>query len=166
MKTAEAEIVAAGRRMLGAIGCTNVQEEYWLVDSQGNPLRMRVDLCATMPNGHFALVECKAFDDTLTPYVDAIIQAASYAEAIRYPVFIGPVPGSRSTLAVGRMDNAMSALHLMAGRLNVGFLTQSESGNAALMLRGQYVMTTRGMSEQFDTVFSYVERRGSRQVRT
>lgn len=152
--------------MLESLGCTDVQAEYPLIDPDGNQLRMRVDLCARMPNGHFALVECKAFDDTLTPYVDAIIQAASYAEAIRYPVFIGPVAGSRSTLSAGRMDNALSALHLMAGRLNVGFLTKSESGSVALMLRGQYVMTKGGIVEKFDTLFSYVERRGSRQVRS
>ena len=137
--------------------CSDVQIEYRIPGH-----RLRVDLRATLPNGHWALVECKPFDQTVTPYVDAVDQAASYADAIEYPVFIGPVYGSPLELSLGRHDNGLGTLHLMAGRLNVGFLWINERDEAGLLLRGQNIIDTRrGLHSNFDNVWRYKRRSGS-----
>lgn len=158
----EAAVVLHAERLL-TLMCSNVQREFEL-----SPGGLRVDLKGELPNGEFALVECKQFGDNLTPLVDAIMQAASYADSIRYPVFIGPVPGSRSTIASGRLDNALGALHLVAGRLNVGFLCFTEhNGAASLLLRGQKVAcSVSGAHSEFAKHWGYVQRIGSKQVRS
>jgi hypothetical protein len=160
----ETELAAHARASLSQFA-TNIEPEYHFESLDGKKT-YRVDIKAELKNGEYALVEVKAFRDNLTPYIDAIIQAASYADAIRYPVFIGPVTGSRETLAAGRLDNALGALHLVAGRLNVGFLYLTQWGTAGLLLRGQRLVDAGGLSGQFATHWGYVERLGSKQVRS
>lgn len=159
-KSQEAQLVEVARGLLGQFS-SNIEPEYVI---EGTPYR--IDLKAELPNGEFALVEVKAFRDDLTPYVDAVIQAASYAEAIKYPVFIGPIEGSRETLSTGRLDSALSALHLMAGRLNVGFLYVSGTGNAGLLLKGQRLIDAGSVSSNFSNVWAYRSRRGSKWVKS
>ncbi len=143
--------------------CADVEREYQITDGSQH---YRIDLKGVLPNGEYALVEVKAFGQFLTPYVDAIMQAASYADAIEYPVFIGPVMGDKSSIVTGTHDNAIGALHLVAGRLNVGFLCVSRHGAPSLVLRGQRVMDLMGVSDSFATHWGYRTRRGSRTVRS
>lgn len=153
----EEEVRIAGKAAMASF-CHHVEEEYTIPD---HPLR--VDLCGHLSNGEWALVECKVFSQwQLSPFVDAIDQAASYANAIQYPVFIGPVYGSPLDLVIGRHDNAIGALHLMAGRLNVGFLWINHAGETGLLLRGQNLVDTRrGTHKNFDAVWRYKRRFGS-----
>lgn len=154
----EAKIVDEAAALLDGF-CTHVGREYQI---PGHPYR--VDLCGHLPNGHWALIECKRFDpQTLSEYVDAIDQAASYAEAIEYPVFIGPVVGQPVSLATGRADNALGALHLLASRLNVGFLWKHPAhGNGGLLLRGQNLLSRDGPHKNFDRIWRYTRRAGSK----
>jgi len=153
----ETQVRIAGKAAMGLF-CHYVEEEYAI---PGHPLR--VDLCGHLSNGEWALVECKVFSQwQLSPFVDAIDQAASYANAIEYPVFIGPVYGSPLEMAMGRHDNAIGALHLMAGRMNVGFLWVNEQGDSGLLLMGQNVIDTRrGAHANFEAVWRYKRRYGS-----
>lgn len=154
----EQELVVAGAQLLGRI-CTNVEHEYKFENGY------RIDLKGELPNGQWALVEVKGFDDNLTPFIDAVFQAKSYADAIRYPVFIGPVYGSPSEISHGVLTNALGAIHLMAGRMNVGFLLQTHRGDAKLLLRGQVLADSNGPTAQFDKHWGYIEQLGSRRVR-
>lgn len=161
----EARMTRVAERVLDSLGLYH-EREYKLVDSEGSNTGLRVDICAWLPNDHLALIEVKAFDGkTLSPLIDAIDQAASYASVIRYPVFIGPIDGTASVFSAGRMDNALGALHLIAGRLNVGFLGVNSYGRGSLVLRGQNVVSEWGMPKNFDHIFRYVTRVGSKQVR-
>lgn len=152
----EQELVAAGAQLLGRI-CTNVEHEYKFENGY------RIDLKGELPNGQWALVEVKGFDDNLTPFIDAVFQAKSYADAIRYPVFIGPVYGSPSEISHGVLTNALGAIHLMAGRMNVGFLLHNHANEPTLLLRGQIVVDSRGPRDNFDRMWKYIERFGSKQ---
>lgn len=164
-ESTEARMTRVAERVLDSLGLYH-EREYRLVDPEGNNTGLRVDLCAWLPNDHLALIEVKAFDGrTLSPLIDAIDQAASYANVIKYPVFIGPVDGTASEFAAGRMDNALGALHLLAGRLNVGFLGVNRHGSGSLVLRGQNVISDWGTPRNFDSIFRYVTRVGSKQVR-
>lgn len=164
-ESTEARMTRVAERVLDSLGLYH-EREYKLVDPDGNNTWLRVDLCAWLPNGHLALIEVKAFDGrTLSPLIDAIDQAASYANVIKYPVFIGPIDGTASQFSAGRMDNALGALHLLAGRLNVGFLGVNHSGSGSLVLRGQNVISDWGTPKNFDSIFRYVTRVGSKQVR-
>lgn len=164
-ESTESKMTRVAERVLNSLGLYN-EREYRLVDPDGKQTGLRVDLCAYLPNGHLALIEVKAFDGkTLSPLIDAIDQAASYADVIRYPVFIGPVDGTASKFSAGRMDNALGALHLLAGRLNVGFLGVNSYGSGSLVLRGQNVVSEWGTPKNFESIFRYVTRIGSKQVR-
>jgi len=158
----EAKIVDEAAALLGSF-CTHVELEY---EIPGHPYR--VDLCGQLRDeAQWALVECKRFDPkTLSEYVDAIDQAASYADAIEYPVFIGPVVGRPMDLAAGKADNALGALHLMAGRLNVGFLWRHPRSSrvGGLLLRGQNLLGRDGPHKNFDRIWRYTRRAGSKRV--
>lgn len=154
----EAHLVAAGEDMLHKI-CNDVQREYRIETTP-----YRVDLKGVLPNGEWALVEVKGFGSNLTPFVDAVFQAKSYADSIRYPVFIGPVFGNPSEIAQGSLTNALGAIHLMAGRMNVGFLVQPRYTSPMLMLRGQIVVDANGPRENFSSLWGYLDRRGSKTV--
>lgn len=120
--------------------CEFVDDEYRLKDC-----RMRIDLRGVLVNGCWALVECKKFSAyNLAAFIDAADQARSYADAIEYPVFIGPVYGKPSELSKGEHSNGLGAIHLMAGRWNVGFLyIDPYWGSVGLMLRGQNLVSRR-----------------------
>jgi len=147
--------------LLRNLGCTHVTPEAEITP------RMRVDVAAVLPDQcGFVYVECKNFERTISNYVDAVMQAASYADAIKHPVFIGPFDGSRTTLCNGAIDDGMSVLHLMAGRLNVGYLAVSDSGGVQLILRGQVIFSTfSGAHSDFQNLYKYVTRVGSKQVK-
>lgn len=155
----ESDLVSVGSALLHQF-CSNIEHEYPI------DLGYRVDLKGELPNGQWALVEVKGFSDNLTPLVDAVFQAKSYADAIRYPVFIGPIPGTPMQIAHGALTNALGAIHLMAGRMNVGFLLQTPRGDGKLLLRGQVLADGNGPTAQFDKHWGYVERFGSRQARS
>ena len=70
----EQELTVAGAQLLGRF-CTNVEREYSLDNGY------RIDLKGELPNGQWALVEVKGFDNNLTPFIDAVFQAKSYADA-------------------------------------------------------------------------------------
>lgn len=154
----ERELAGIGASLLTQF-CGNVEREYPLDGGY------RIDLKGELPNGQWALVEVKGFDDNLTPFIDAVFQAKSYADAIRYPVFIGPVYGSPMEISHGSLTNALGAIHLMAGRMNVGFLLQTHRGDAKLLLRGQVLADSNGPTAQFDKHWGYIEQLGSRRVR-
>jgi hypothetical protein len=82
------------------------------------------------------------------------------------PVFIGPVYGGAMELSAGRHDNALGAIHLMAGRLNVGYLCECRWRGPYLLLRGQVVADRQGPRSQFGQLWGYVQRFGSRQTKT
>ena len=151
----ESKLVEVAEHALASF-CTGIEREYDI----GNG--MRVDLKAELSNGQFVLVEVKAFDETLTPYVEGIIQACSYADAIKYPVFIGPISGSRMSVSSGKLDNALAALHLLGGRLNVGFLCTSSHGYSSLILRGQRMADAGSLHSEFDSHWFYGTRSGSK----
>lgn len=155
----EQELTIAGAQLLERF-CTNIEREYPLDGGY------RIDLKGELPNGQWALVEVKGFDDNLTPFIDAVFQAKSYADAIKYPVFIGPIAGSPLEIAHGSLTNALGAIHLMAGRMNVGFLLQTHRGDAKLLLRGQVLADSSGPAPQFDKHWGYIEQLGSRRART
>jgi hypothetical protein len=155
----EQELTVAGAQLLGRF-CTNIEREYPLDNGY------RIDLKGELPNGQWALVEVKGFDDNLTPFIDAVFQAKSYADAIKYPVFIGPVYGNPSEIAHGSHTNALGAIHLMAGRMNVGFLVRSNYDEPMLLLRGQVIADSAGPRPNFASMWSYIERFGSRQARS
>ena len=90
----EARYKAAAVHLLGKL-CTSVQEEVNLPDG------LRADAAGQLENGAWVVVECKDFESSASAHVDAVMQAASYADAIRQPVFIGPFDGSKSTLCDG-----------------------------------------------------------------
>jgi hypothetical protein len=155
----EEDVKRAGRRALEAF-CEHVEDEYRIDEH-----RMRVDLCGHLSNGHWALVECKKFSPfDLSPFIDAIDQAASYAAAIEYPVFIGPVYGTPMELSLGSHKNGLGALHLMASRLNVGFLWINPIwGDSGVMLRGQSLARSNGsLHSRFDQLWRYKRRVGSK----
>lgn len=159
----EEDVRSAGFVALNGF-CQQVEHEY---EIPGH--RLRVDLCGHLPNGDWALVECKRFTPfNLSPFVDAIDQAASYADAIQYPVFIGPVYGSPSDFSAGRLNNALGALHLLGSRLNVGFLWVNHLGEAGLMLRGQSVVRTSPQGvlqhDNFSSIWRYTRRFGSKKT--
>lgn len=153
----EQKLVVAGVKLLERF-CTNVESEYPLDGGY------RIDLKGELPNGQWALVEVKGFDQNLTPFIDAVFQAKSYADAIRYPVFIGPVYGNPSEISLGSHSNALGAIHLMAGRMNVGFLVRSNYDEPMLLLRGQIIATSAGPRPIFDRMFRYLDRNGSQNV--
>jgi len=155
----EQELTAAGAQLLGRF-CTNIEREYPLDNGY------RIDLKGELPNGQWALVEVKGFDNNLTPFIDAVFQAKSYADTIKYPVFIGPVYGNPSEIALGSHTNALGAIHLMAGRMNVGFLIRSNYDEPMLLLRGQVIADSAGPRPNFDRMWSYIERFGSRQAKS
>lgn len=137
--------------------CTQVSEEIEL------PGMLRADVAGVLENGKWVVVECKNFEDSASMHVDAVMQAASYADAIQQPVFIGPFNGSKSTLCSGDVDSGMSVLHLLAGRLNVGFLSVNHAGVVQLILRGQVLASSlTGLHSQFDSHWGYVTRIGSK----
>lgn len=158
----EAQRSFVAEYLLGRL-CTDIEREYGIATA---PPFYRVDLKGVLPNGEFALVEVKAFDQYLSSFVDAIMQAASYASCIEYPVFIGPVEGNKGTICTGTHDNAIGALHLIAGRLNVGFLCVSAHGAPSLLLRGQNLIDARGISDTFAKHWGFRTRLGSRTVRS
>lgn len=153
----EQELAVAGAQLLERF-CTNIEREYPLDNGY------RIDLKGELPNGQWALVEVKGFDHNLTPFIDAVFQAKSYADAIRYPVFIGPVYGNPSDIAQGKHTNALGAIHLMAGRMNVGFLVRSNYDEPMLLLRGQIIADSKGPRQNFSSMFRYLERDGSKNV--
>lgn len=154
----EIRYVSATCELLKQIA-SDVQTEYEIPGG-------RVDVAGTLPNGEWVLVECKNFENNAAAHVDAVMQAASYADAIQYPVFIGPFNGSRSTLCNGNADDGMTVLHLLAGRLNVGFLAVNDRGEVQLILRGQVVVSSRdGLHTHFPNHWGYVQRFGSKQVK-
>lgn len=163
VKKTESDIVTKARRALGQFA-TNIEPEFRILN-QDESKSYRVDLKGVLKNGEYVLVECKAFNDTLSPYVHAIVQAASYADAIEYPVFIGPVHGTALQLSHGSLDNALGALHLLAGHLNVGFLCVSHGGTSFLLLRGQRLAGADGLHSEFQSHWGYVARHGSKRVR-
>ncbi len=154
----EERYVQAACELLGRMGC-NVTREYEI------PIG-RVDVAGVLPNGHWVLIECKNFEGNASAHVDAVMQAASYADAIKYPVFVGPLNGSRSTLCNGDANDGMTMLHLFAGRLNVGFLAVNHRGDVQLILRGQVVASSRdGLHSRFEDHWGYIQRKGSGQVK-
>lgn len=153
----EARYKAAAVHLLGKL-CTSVQEEVNLPDG------LRADAAGQLENGAWVVVECKDFESSASAHVDAVMQAASYADAIRQPVFIGPFDGSKSTLCDGQLSSGMSVLHLVAGRLNVGFLSVNHAGVVQLILRGQVLASSRdGLHSHFADHWGYVTRTGSKQ---
>lgn len=155
--TAEARYKHAAMFLLSKI-CTDVTEEIDL------PKGLRADVSGILPNGRWVVLECKNFGSAASVYIDAVMQASSYADAINQPVFIGPFNGS-CTLFTGSDDPALAMLHLFAGRLNVGFLAVNHAGDVQLVLRGQVLMSTReGLHSDFDSHFHYTTRNGSKQV--
>lgn len=154
----EDRYVSAACDLLRRLDCY-VQREYEIPGG-------RVDVAGALSNGHWILVECKNFEGNPSAHVDAVMQAASYADAIEYPVFIGPLNGSRSTLCNGDSDDGMTMLHLIAGRLNVGFLSVNDRGDVQLILRGQVVASSRdGLHSRFNDHWGYIQRKGSAQVK-
>lgn len=162
-KLTENDLVTKARRALCQFA-TDIEPEFRFESHDGES-RFRADLKGVLANGEYVLVECKAFNQTLSPYIQAIIQAASYADAIEYPVFIGPVHGTALRLSHGAMDNALGALHLLAGHLNVGFLCVSHGGTSFLLLRGQRLAGAEGLHSEFKAHWGYVARHGSKRVR-
>ena len=153
----EARYKAAALHLLAKLLCTSVQQEIEL------PGGLRADAAGQLENGVWVVVECKDFASSASAHVDAVMQAASYAEAIRQPVFIGPFDGSRSTLCNGGADDGMSVLHLVAGRLNVGFLSVNHAGVVQLILRGQVLASSRdGLHSHSAAHWGYVTRTGSK----
>lgn len=163
VKKTESDIVTEARRALGQFA-TNIEPEFRFESHDGES-KFRADLKGELSNGEYVLVECKAFNDTLSPYAHAIVQAASYADAIKYPVFIGPVHGTALRLSHGSLDNGLGALHLIAGHLNVGFLCVSHGGTSFLLLRGQRLAGADGLHSEFKAHWGYVARHGSKRVR-
>jgi hypothetical protein len=155
----EERYVKATCELLTVLGCDEVHREYEIPSG-------RVDVAGILPNGHWVMVECKDFEINASAHVDALMQAASYADSIKYPIFIGPFNGSRSTLCNGNADDGMTMLHLIAGRLNVGFLAVNDRGGVQLILRGQVLASSRdGLHTQFANHWGYVQRFGSKQVK-
>lgn len=154
----EERYVSAACTLLAKVA-VNIEREYAIPCG-------RVDVAGTLPNGEWVLIECKNFEQNASAHVDAVMQAASYADAIQYPVFVGPFDGSRSTLCNGTADDGMTMLHLLAGRLNVGFLAVNHRGEVQLILRGQVVVSSRdGLHSRFADHWGYVQRKGSGQVK-
>lgn len=157
----EAQCVKEGIVALRQFAC-DIKPEYSLDDTG-----LRVDLKGVLPNGEFVLVECKGFDQKVTQYAEAIIQAASYADSIQYPVFIGPVRASVEDLISDSMNGgALSALHALAGRLNVGFLFHNKYGISGLVLRGHRIVDAAGIKPEFASVWYHSRRHGSKWVRS
>lgn len=156
--TSEARYKHAAMFLLSKI-CTDVTEEVEL------PNGLRADVSGVLPNGEWVVLECKNFGFTASVYIDAVMQASSYANAIRQPVFIGPFDGSCSVFT-GSDDPALAMLHLIAGRLNVGFLAVNHAGEVQLILRGQVLVSSRtGLHSKFDAHCKYISRVGSKQVK-
>ena len=154
----EERYVSAACELLTTLGCS-IHREYEIPGG-------RVDVAGILPNGHWVMVKCKDFEGNASAHVDAVMQAASYADSIEYPVFIGPFNGSRSTICNGTADDGMTILHLIAGRLNVGFLAVNDRGDVQLILRGQVVASSRdGLHSRFEAHWGYIQRKGSGQVK-
>jgi len=156
----EAEVESYGASLMEKF-CLRVARQV-VIPKKG----MRLDISGLLPNHRQALVECKIFRDHLATYVDAIDQAASYADELQHPVFIGPVYGSPSEISYGIMSNGLGALHLMASRLNVGFLWVNHSERAGLLFRGQCLIhsESKTVHPRFDEIYKYTERMGSAKI--
>jgi hypothetical protein len=137
---------------------------------------LRFDLGVLLTNNEWAPIEVKPFDDppNQAALLDAITQAASYADEMQYPVFIGPIVGKPLELSNGVSDNRVAQAHLLAGRMNVGFVYErpvTGSGvQGGLMLRGQNLVGWDGKETRFSQLFQKINRyrvkRGSQWLST
>jgi hypothetical protein len=116
-------------------------------------------------------LECKRFhrNQNISEIADAIMQAKSYADALEYPVFVGPLFGERPDFVLGTAG-ALAALHLMAGHLNVGFfVVNTRIHRAMLLFKGQKLIEATPAREvsvhsQIEMHFRYKERQGSKVI--
>jgi hypothetical protein len=132
---------------------------------------LRFDLGVLLTNNAWASIEVKPFDDppNQAALLDAITQAASYADEMQYPVFIGPIVGKPLELSNGVSESRLAQAHLLAGRLNVGFVYERPNAHrgiqGGLLLRGQNLVGWDGketrFSQLFQTINQYRVRRGS-----
>jgi len=143
--------------------CSNVWPEHVFPVSQ----KYRVDAAGTFLQTKMVYCECKFFNEyqSYATLVDAIDQAASYADAMQHPMFIGPVFTSLTNVMSGCGDG-LAALQLLAGRFNVGFLwVHRKQCRCGLILRGQNLIDNHmRVHGRIDELYVYRKRCGSKTV--
>ena len=141
----ELDAVAHAKRLLARLGVYGVDSEVWIAGR-----RLRVDLRGFLqapqgphlPDGVARIfVEVKPELTTAAAVAGAVFQAASYADALGCPVFVGPLIGAAPvSLACGDLDRGtpLSALQTVAGRLNISIWASRATAPPFSCFAGRY----------------------------
>lgn len=123
------------------------------------PSRARIDFVLLDAEGAPAAgveIKRRLGDETkLSELANYFEQSASYAEALRVPVYLGPFVTDRSPMHLcsgGHSDLSASAAFLsLAGRMNVGlFVYRAFCSQHYFLLRGQTVCSIGGREDEWN----------------